>query len=30
LEEQDPSQALAVFVGSSSREKAVHASLARA
>ena len=30
LEEQDPSQALAVFVGSSSREKAVHTSLARA
>jgi hypothetical protein len=30
LEEQDPSRALAVFVGSSSREKAVHTSLARA
>jgi hypothetical protein len=30
LEEQDPSNALAVFVGSSSREKAVHTSLARA
>jgi hypothetical protein len=30
LEEQDPSDALAVFVGSSSREKAVHTSLARA
>ena len=30
LEEQDPSRALAVFVGSSSREKAVLTSLARA
>jgi Methylenetetrahydrofolate reductase len=30
LEEQDPSRALAVFVGASSREKAVHTSLARA
>src|SRR6201985_175497 len=30
LEEQDPSRALTVFVGSSSREKAVHTSLARA
>jgi hypothetical protein len=30
LEEQDPSNALAVFVGSSSREKAVHTSLSRA
>jgi hypothetical protein len=30
LEEQDPSKALTVFVGSSSREKAVHTSLARA
>jgi hypothetical protein len=30
LEEQDPSRALAVFVGSSSREKAVRTSLARA
>ncbi|HEY0278111.1 MAG TPA: methylenetetrahydrofolate reductase [Solirubrobacterales bacterium] len=30
LEEQDPSRALAVFVGSSSREKEVHTSLARA
>lgn len=30
LERQDPRQALAVFVGSSSREKPVHTSLARA
>ena len=30
LEAQDPSQALTVFVGSSSREKAVHTTLARA
>jgi hypothetical protein len=30
LEEQDPSKALAVFVGSSSRDKAVHTTLARA
>jgi hypothetical protein len=30
LEEQDPSRALAVFVGASSREKSVHTSLARA
>ena len=30
LEQQDPSRALTVFVGSSSREKAVHTSLARA
>ena len=30
LAEQDPSRALTVFVGSSSREKAVHTSLARA
>ena len=30
LEEQDPSKARAVFVGSSSRDKAVHTSLARA
>src|SRR4051812_21126595 len=30
LEKQDPSEALTVFVGSSSREKAVHTSLARA
>jgi hypothetical protein len=30
LEEQDPSNALTVFVGSSSRDKSVHTSLARA
>jgi hypothetical protein len=30
LEEQDPSRALAVFVGASSREKQIHTSLARA
>jgi hypothetical protein len=30
LEEQDPARALSVFVGSSSREKSVHTSLARA